>query len=85
MHSVVYIKPQPWKEHPKRLGVPRLFLKQPHRDITSMNFPHSNIWPMALQPWKPDLSAKLEQNHISEVDLQLKEHRELKSDVKMQT
>lgn len=40
---------------------------------------------MALQAWKPDLSAKLEQNHISEVDLQLKEHRALKSDVKMQT
>lgn len=40
---------------------------------------------MALQAWKPDLSAKLEQSHISEVDLQLKEHSAPKSDVKMQT
>lgn len=55
--------------------------RQPHGVITSMNFPHSKIWSMALQAWKPDLSAKLEQSHISEVDLQLKEHRAPKSDV----
>lgn len=69
----------------RRLGVTRLFFRQPHGVITSMNFPHSKIWSMALQAWKPDLSAKLEQSHISEVDLQLKEHRAPKSDVKMQT
>lgn len=69
----------------RRLGVTRLFFRQPHGVITSMNFPHSEIWSMALQAWKPDLSAKLEQSHISEVDLQLKEPRALKSDVKMQT
>lgn len=69
----------------RRLGVTRLFFRQPHGVITSMNFPHSEIWSMALQAWKPDLWAKLEQSHISEVDLQLKEPRALKSDVKMQT
>ena len=69
----------------RRLGVTRLFFRQPHGVITLMNFPHSEIWSMALQAWKPDLWAKLEQSHISEVDLQLKEPRALKSDVKMQT
>lgn len=69
----------------RRLGVTRLFFRQLHGVITSMNFPHSKIWSMALQAWKPDLSAKLEQSHISEVDLQLKEHSAPKSDVKMQT
>ncbi|XP_059765785.1 uncharacterized protein LOC132356727 [Balaenoptera ricei] len=44
---------------------------------------HSRL--SAQEAWKPDLSAKLEQSYISEVDLQLKEHRALKSDVKMQT
>ena len=69
----------------RRLGVTRLFFRQLHGVITSMNFPHSKIWSMALQAWKPDLSAKLELSHISEVDLQLKEHSAPKSDVKMQT
>lgn len=54
------------------------------RDITLMNFPQCQIWSVVLETQKPDLSAKLEQIHTSEVDLQLGEHRTLpKSDNKM--
>lgn len=50
-----------------------------------MNFPQRKIWSVALQAQKPDLSAKPEPIHTSEVDLQLEEQKTLpKSGIKMQ-
>lgn len=77
--------PKNTKQSLKSLHVMRLCSKQPHREtLLWWIFPQCKIQSVALHPQQPDLSAKPEEMHMPEAGLELKEHKTLKTAVKIQ-